>query len=328
MRKLLLFALLLLALQAAALAAPPDSLSLPEFAARLEGAAAAVDQNHAGEVRQLFADRVTVAAPGGSVAVDMRWATVHLTGSSLPVTERTRLAEQLRAMAREARAVERTGQPGLDARLRDAATDRQRLEQILRVPEPPPTPAWVRSLEAWLSAARRQWDRLAQWWGRQWSWVPELPGLPAGSGRKLVSVAAAAALLLLGGGCYWLWVKRRRRKGASLQPSPALPADMRRAALAAAESGDLRAAIKLLMQAVIGRLADRSLIEWQPFLTNRGCVSELRRRRPELALALDELNGLYEWKIYGGRPVTKAEFRHGMALADRLWEEGSPSVAS
>jgi hypothetical protein len=158
--------------------------------------------------------------------------------------------------------------------------------------------------------------------------VPALPGLPTGGGRSLVRVAAAAALLLLGGGLYWLWAKRRRRKGGALQPVPALPGDLRRAALAAAESGDLREAIKLLMQAVVGRLVARSLIEWQPFLTNRGCVSELRRRRPDLAPALDELNRLYEWKIYGGRTASVAEFRRGMDLADRLWEEGSPSVAS
>ncbi|MDB4898152.1 MAG: hypothetical protein JWN15_4414, partial [Firmicutes bacterium] len=171
MRKLILVLLLLLALPLAA-AAAPDSLALPDFANRLEGAAAAVEQNRPGDVGQLLADQVTVAAPSGPIVVDMRWATAQPAGSSLSAQQRTRVAEQLRAMAREARQVERTGQAGLDARLRVAAGDRQRLDQILQPAPPPEPPAWVRRLLDALLWGNRQWQRLADWWGRQFAWVP------------------------------------------------------------------------------------------------------------------------------------------------------------
>jgi hypothetical protein len=337
MRKLMLLCLLLLLVLQAPAAADSAPVSVPEFAARLERAADAVEQGRPGDVARELPAQVAVAVPGGTVTIDEGWVGRAMADQALSIQDRARLAEQLRAMAREARAVAQSGQPGLEVRLERARSDRAVLEQILggagyRKAAMPSwwSRFWQRVGQGLADAGRR----FSDWWSRQWSWLPDLPGLPQGSTARAVGVAVL--LVILGGGL-WLarpflkWERlgrllRRRPKATAVAPSA--PADLRRSALALAEQGERREAIKLLMQAVLGRLSARRLIDWQPTLTNRTCVAQLRRRRPDLAPPLDELNRLYEWKVYGERPASAEEFRRSMELADHLWEEGSPSSGS
>lgn len=331
-----LIAMLLLFTWAGAALAQGPLLSLPEFADRLERAARELSAGRHYEAAAQFAsDQVTLSAPDGDLRVDLRWLRQAADRRIASGPERDALVSQLYAMAAEARAVEASGRPGLEARLQQAARDRELLMQILGG-------AGYREAEApsWWS---RFWQRVGEWWARSitrpwrefWSRL-DPPGLPRGTGAR--AFGTLAILIIIG---LLLWLGRDlltferlrglfRRKAASSAtgPAPEPPDQLRRQALALAEAGQRREAIKLLVQATLGALTVRRLIDWQPMLTNRRYLQQLRRRQPALVPAFDELNGLFERKVYGEQPASSEEFHRVLALTDQLREEGSVSSAS
>lgn len=328
-----LLTLLLLLLWTAAAGAEGPRLTLPDFADRLERAAQALHEGRHHEVTAQFPDAVfLVEAPEGDLAVDLSWLQQAAQSRIAPGAQRDALASQLYGMAADVRAVHASGSPGLQARLEQAARDRAVLAQILGG-------AGYREAEAptWWS---RFWQRVSQWWEQSvarlwrefWSRL-DLPGLPTGSGARIFGTLAILAVvgLLLWLGRDFLTLERLRaafrRKAAAAGPAPAAPADLRRYALALEAAGHRRAAIKALMQAALGALSTRRLIDWQPMLTNRRYLLQLRRRRPELAPAYEELNSLFERKVYGEQPASSEEFHRVLTLSDHLREEGSVSSA-
>jgi hypothetical protein len=64
------------------------------------------------------------------------------------------------------------------------------------------------------------------------------------------------------------------------------------------------------------------LLRFMPSGTNREHEWLLRRRHPELARTMHQLNDLVESRLYSGQGATAEDYQQGEGLARQLWREG------
>lgn len=318
MRRWVLVLLLLFLTTYPALAAG-SPISLKESADLLERAARLAEQGRDTELFERVPEELRVQTPQGVVTMELRSLRDGLWRAD--EEERIAIADQFYILADEARHWDRAGRRGLEQRLAEASADRESLQQML-------DGAGFKRSE---SATDAFWQRVAKWWGEFWENFGHRAGQGMGQPVLIALALAAAGALFYLGRRYLPW---ERWKGSTARQDPAKtppladPGALRAAAQELERAGRRREAIKLLMQAVLSRLERRRLIRTAPIRTNRQHVTDLQGGRPDLGGALGELNQIYEWKVYGEQPATPEEFQQGVALTERLWEEGSSSSAS
>ncbi|HWI65242.1 MAG TPA: DUF4129 domain-containing protein, partial [Symbiobacteriaceae bacterium] len=114
---------------------------------------------------------------------------------------------------------------------------------------------------------------------------------------------------------------RTGRKGAH-PDRPLTPDELWQLAADEAAAGDYKEGLRLAHLALLQHLDRTGLLRYMPAQTNREHEWSLRRKHPELARTMHQLNDLVESRLYSGHGATAADFSRGETLARQLWREG------
>ncbi|HWI51753.1 MAG TPA: DUF4129 domain-containing protein [Symbiobacteriaceae bacterium] len=114
----------------------------------------------------------------------------------------------------------------------------------------------------------------------------------------------------------------RSGRGKARPDRPATPDELWQLAGEQAAAGDYKEGLRLAHLALLQHLDRSGLLRYIPAQTNREHEWMLRRKQPELARTMHQLNDLVESRLYSGHGATADDFRRGESLAQQLWREG------
>jgi hypothetical protein len=206
---------------------------------------------------------------------------------------------------------------------------REQLEQVLARPEfQPPEPGPLARLlqplgdllQPLLQPLVAFKDALILLWERFWRWLRSLlEGSPGASDQRWVFIIMGSLVVLglaalIGGAFAGNVVSGAQVAAARTRGRPGGAASRARA-LALADAGDYRGAVRELYLATLLRLDERRLLRFRPDLTNREHLAA-GQHNVALALALGPLVERFDQLWYSGAPVAAPDWRQFLALAD------------
>jgi hypothetical protein len=283
--------------------AEQPSLDLSQYIAELERGSAAVHRlkehpDEAGSLRKELPTEWTVVASGQKYVVPAAWFSAKLNALE---SDHSRAAEISGEVVARLDAMRAGAQAMAAAQSMDTPFARRRLDDILK---------------------RREYrgvtgpNPIRSWWDRATDWLSDKLAALLNGARRYGVLSATLLWLLAGGLALFLlvWLVRsvlRISTGTRLKlESPPLPesADWAQQALACANRGDYREAIRLAYSLAMARLEENGLWQLNAARTPREYLRLMPRehaRRPPLAALTRRL----ERACYGGKAVSQEDFR-------------------
>lgn len=103
---------------------------------------------------------------------------------------------------------------------------------------------------------------------------------------------------------------------------PLTPDELWQLAGEEAAAGNYKEGLRLANLALLQHLDRAGLLRYVPAQTNREHEWSLRRKHPELARTMHQLNDLVESRLYSGHGASAEDFQRGEHIALQLWREG------
>lgn len=103
---------------------------------------------------------------------------------------------------------------------------------------------------------------------------------------------------------------------------PLTPDELWELAREEAAAGDHKEGLRLAHLALLQHLDRAGLLRYIPAQTNREHEWSLRRKHPEMARTMHQLNDLVESRLYSGHGASAEDFQRGESIARELWREG------
>ncbi|HYF94208.1 MAG TPA: DUF4129 domain-containing protein [Symbiobacteriaceae bacterium] len=114
-----------------------------------------------------------------------------------------------------------------------------------------------------------------------------------------------------------------RTGGRTARPDrPPTPDELWEMAGRQAAAGDFKEGLRLAHLALLQHLDRSGLLRYLPSQTNREHESMLRRKQPDMARTMHQLNDLVESRLYSGHGATAEDYQRCESLAGHLWREG------
>jgi hypothetical protein len=308
-RLICLAALLAILLPGLARAAP-ERITMAAYRDRLESALVHLQANRVAEARGALGETWLVEATPEPVLVDLRPVLAVLGKPHAQFLVREHLAA-LDALAKaELQAPLPNARQHLDEALNNANEETQNADRLF---------SWF--------------DRLLRrlFGGGQTSPAPSAsaPARPswatwAALGVGVVGIGLLGWYLLrsLQGNAAGAQVSLRPGRRATRSDRPLTPDELWQAASEVAAAGDYKEGLRLAHLALLQHLDRAGLLRYIPAQTNREHEWLLRRKHPDLARTMHQLNDLVESRLYSGHGATADDFHRGETIARQLWREG------